>query len=425
MPEPVYVWHVTGWKIWFEPDDAKRKCSRSALQYVKYWVDGNADLDKSMIDQIKSDLFHAGSHKLVAIWQWLQAAAADKSHFRGYFLNLRTGRPALNAEIAYSIGLHLISPADVKWAIELLSELDLVERIDLNDVYEVLKIGDERRKVYLVPRYEFKTQAEIGGKMPPDSGAVTHAGAEPQPQPQLEPQPQPVLTASASGEHCETTTTTKTNEQLSAATGEDETNTNDIQAHRDNSNDKNNDSPTQRASIDNKAAHDGDSTPSETAQEAAGGCTRPAAPVRPDDRGTGDTPAPPDPQEYPCDPPEPNDGEPVRIPNAGGFAMVIFEALGWRGDDMKPRGRNNEKSSYKNKWIAFIEQADRLSLEPEAICDFATRRVHKAQHLRNKEVEVRKDDLIHGQRVAVLKARARIWMSDFTRQLAKYEAAEI
>jgi hypothetical protein len=428
---PQEVWQVKDWKMLYEPDDAKRKGSRSPLQYIKFWVDGSKDIDRQRIEGIKRALMEAGGFKLTTIWQWMLSTVAERSHFRGYFLSAMAARPATAREIAVMIGVDLVTAEDVQWAIGHLHQLGLIERINLSQVFETLNNDGIMNSVYLVSGEVVTGPAEKSGNFPQNSGAVTRTGTKQEPEQEQEQEP----TALASSGNCETRTQTKTrteSRQLTSKTGGGDGNYNPTgpdsnenvkqrTRHRDNPND--NDGPD--GPNDNKTAHRGNGTPPATAPVETDGESPPCPPVRPDGGGEGNPP--PAGHQGPTERPQPpGGGDTFRPPNAEAFAMIIFEALGWSGGDMKVRNRNNEKASYKNKWMAYIAEADRLSLSDEDICDFAQRRYRKAKQLASTEVNLRQDDLKKWtRREATVKARARIWMAEFEKLLVKLRDTNI
>jgi len=406
------VWHIVQWKELYEPDDAKRKGSRTPLQYVKAWVRGdNVNIDRQKIDGLRRALVAAGGRDLAILWEWLKAAAADRSHFRGYLLSAVADRAATYKEIAVMIGPDLVQPAEISKAMKQLARLGLVEQVELIEVFEVLK--DDKGnpyEAYLTSKQEDtggdeprRNQAEFGGIIPPNSGAVartrgnTNANAN----------PLPASAGSGNREHeHEQKTRTPYGDPPGVLTDAGRTNA-DGQRPTDPQNQRNG----QRATGPQRQ-RDTNGAPTEADPGGTGGSGRSVPPVRPDAQG-GRRPPPP---ETPDGRGGPIDVEP-RPPDAATFAKAIFQLLGWRGDDLKARGRNNEKAVFRNCWIEYVEQADRLGLEPEAICEFADRRCRKARHLESIDLDVRTADADkHGRRIAVLKARSRIWTAE-TRKL--------
>ena len=443
------IWHIRCWRERYEPQDSKRRGAKSPLQYVKDYVRGdNKVIDRQQLDQERRAMVKAGGRDLLLLWAELKRAAADRSWFRGYFLD-HAGRPATVRQIAEMLPAELeYTPDQVRRGLKALAraEIGVVERVPADQVsdgqyvdgeiedpetgavkagrvWESVGLGD----IYGAAAGNGRGAAEIGGNARKKTakfrdGSREHEREREREQKREHPDP------GGSGYEQEQKTAGSDYTDAEGATGGAGARTRTG-------------GPATATRTATEEPADGDANASGDGDGKAGGrpdTNTPATATRPSEgaggRGGIERSPPPVCSE------SPGRGGPARpgplaellkrMPmekiamQPSIMGQAIYMALGLRKTSV--REINSEKAAIAALWNEVLAALDLPDVASERIVQFAAKRVSKARHLAATPAEglgpmKMEDGRGHpiGEIEAAEKARARIWMADTRKQAAK------
>jgi len=409
------VWYICRWREMYEPDDARRKGSRTALQFVKQWVRGdNETICRQEIEATRRAILRAGGRDLWALWSWIKIAAADHRHFRGYLLDVRRTRAATCREVAEQIGIDLTDHKEVSVALKKLQRLGLVEKVEPEEVFDwrVFKQDDKSvlQKVKMMKVDGRRNLTESDGIIPPNSADVTR--------------PRAYANGNGNG-----------NPPPDVAGGGQRV----IEPERKREQERNGDPPPEpaetnananaTATVDANGIVEIEMGP-ETEHDDPPGGERPPPETRPRDRAGTEgqeqsrPPSCPDNEDVRGRPPPPEIAGVTTVPqaiwDAEEYGRQIFTRLRFP-PRLAVRERLSQVAAIASKWAEWLDALRRAGLGDDDIVDFAERRISKACHLAKQDLDTdRADEAMGGHPYALACARARIWMADLGVQAAKW-----